>query len=173
MFISLFSFFLFLFCLFDFLGLYLRHMEVPRLEGLIGAIGASLHHSYSNARSELHLWPTPRLMAALDPQPTEQGQGSNPRPHGSQLDFFPLLHDGNSWCPYRKYKTFSRRNYNPIIQRNLILFFCTYKYIARDHSIIYSFILFYSQIYNKNILIFIQLFERLLKPAWWNDIHVL
>ena len=27
--------------------------------------------------------PTPRLTATLDPQPTEQGQGANPQPHGS------------------------------------------------------------------------------------------
>ena len=32
----------------------------------IGATTASLYHSYSN----------------VDPQPTEQGQGSNPHPHG-------------------------------------------------------------------------------------------
>ena len=31
-----------------------------------GAIAAGLHHSHSNARSELHLRPTPRLMAILD-----------------------------------------------------------------------------------------------------------
>ena len=50
----------------------------------------------SNTRSELHLPSTPQLMATLDPQPTERGQGSNPQPHGSQSDLFPLRHDGNS-----------------------------------------------------------------------------
>ena len=35
--------------------------------GQIGAIDASLHHSYSNARSESHLLPTLQLMATLDP----------------------------------------------------------------------------------------------------------
>ena len=35
--------------------------------GLIGAIAASLHYSYSNARSKLHLQPTPQLMAMPDP----------------------------------------------------------------------------------------------------------
>ena len=33
-----------------------------------------------------HLQPTPQLMATPDPQPTEQGQGSNLKPHDSQLD---------------------------------------------------------------------------------------
>ena len=35
--------------------------------GPITAVAASLHHSNSNARSELHLQPTPQLMATLDP----------------------------------------------------------------------------------------------------------
>ena len=35
--------------------------------GLIGAVAAGLHQSHSNGRSELHLRPTPQLMAALDP----------------------------------------------------------------------------------------------------------
>ena len=51
--------------------------------GLTGAVAASLCQSHSNARSEPRLWPTPQLMAVLDPQPTEQGQGSNPKPHGA------------------------------------------------------------------------------------------
>ena len=42
---------------------------------------ASLYHSHSNARSKLRLQPTLKLMATLDPQPTEQGQGLNPHPH--------------------------------------------------------------------------------------------
>ena len=33
----------------------------------IGAVAANPHHSHSNARSELHLWPTPQLTEALDP----------------------------------------------------------------------------------------------------------
>ena len=37
------------------------------------------------ARSEPGVQPTPQLMAALDPQPTERDQGSNPHPHGYQL----------------------------------------------------------------------------------------
>ena len=34
--------------------------------GLIGAVAAGLHHSLSNARSELYLQPTPQLTAILD-----------------------------------------------------------------------------------------------------------
>ena len=50
--------------------------------GFPGAAAASLCHNHSNARSELRLQPTPQLMATLDPQPTERGQGSNLRLHG-------------------------------------------------------------------------------------------
>ena len=64
--------------------------------GLIGDIAAGLHHSHSPARSELHLRPTPQLMATLDPSPTERGQGSNPQPHGSWSDLFLLRHNRNS-----------------------------------------------------------------------------
>ena len=46
--------------------------------GQIRAIAANLHHSHSNAGSELHLGPTWQLTAALDPWPTELGQGSKP-----------------------------------------------------------------------------------------------
>ena len=35
--------------------------------GLIGAAAAGLGHSHSNAGSELHLRPTPQLMATPDP----------------------------------------------------------------------------------------------------------
>ena len=34
--------------------------------GRIGAIAAGLHHSHSNAGSELCLWPTPQLKATPD-----------------------------------------------------------------------------------------------------------
>ena len=36
-------------------------------KGRIGAVAASLHHSRSNAGSELRLQPTPQLRAASDP----------------------------------------------------------------------------------------------------------
>ena len=53
--------------------------------GRTGAAAASLCHSHSHNHtgSELHLQPTSQLMAMPDPQPTEQGQESNPKPHGS------------------------------------------------------------------------------------------
>ena len=64
--------------------------------GQIGAVATGLHHSHSNARSEPRLQPTPQLSATLDPSPTEQGQGSNPCPHGYQSDSFLLRHNRNS-----------------------------------------------------------------------------
>ena len=51
--------------------------------GLIGAVATILCQSHSDTGSEPRLQPTPQLMATPDPQPTEQGQGSNPQPHGS------------------------------------------------------------------------------------------
>ena len=60
------------------LGQHPRHMEVPRLRGLIGAVDAGLRHSRSNTRSKPCLPPTPQLTAMLDPEPTERGQGLNP-----------------------------------------------------------------------------------------------
>ena len=51
--------------------------------GPIGAAATSLHQSHSNAGFEPRLRPTPQLTATLDPQPTEQGHGLNPQPHGS------------------------------------------------------------------------------------------
>ena len=48
-------------------------------KGQIGATPVGLHHGHSNTRSDLHLQPTQQLVAMLDPQPTERGQGSNPR----------------------------------------------------------------------------------------------
>ena len=51
--------------------------------GLIQAVASGLHQSHSNVGSEPRLQSTPQLTATLDPQPTEQGQGSNRQPHGS------------------------------------------------------------------------------------------
>ena len=48
--------------------------------GPIGAAAVGLCHSCCNVGSELHLQPTPQLTAMSDPQPTDQGQGSNPHP---------------------------------------------------------------------------------------------
>ena len=53
----------FLFSFLFFLGLYLQHVEVPRL-------GVKLElqlHSHSNARSEPCLQPTPQVVPMLDP----------------------------------------------------------------------------------------------------------
>ena len=60
----------------------------------IRAAAAGLCHCHSNARSKLILQPTSQLMATLDPQPTERGQGLNPCPHEYQLDSFLLHQDG-------------------------------------------------------------------------------
>ena len=57
--------------------------------GQIGAAAAGLYHSHSNTGSEPCLRPTPQLMAMLDIQPAEQGQGSNLRPHGCQSGLLP------------------------------------------------------------------------------------
>ena len=51
----------------------------------IGAAVAGLRHSCNTTRSELHLWPTPQLVAMQDPYPTEKDQGSNPHPHRDNI----------------------------------------------------------------------------------------
>ena len=56
----------------------------------------SWQHSHGKTGSKLHLQPTSQFMATQDPQPTEQGQGSNPHPHGYELGLSPLSHEGNS-----------------------------------------------------------------------------
>ena len=50
--------------------------------GPVRAVAASPRQSRSSKGSQLSLQPTLQLMAALDPEPTEQGQGSNPYPRG-------------------------------------------------------------------------------------------
>ena len=74
---------LFVFCLFVFSRAAPGAYGGSQARGLITTVATGLHHSHSNAGSEPHLWPTPQLMATPDPSPTEQGRGSNPRPHGS------------------------------------------------------------------------------------------
>ena len=49
-----------------------------RAKGWIGGAAADLHHSHSNARSELWLWLTPQLMATLDPLTHWAGPGIEP-----------------------------------------------------------------------------------------------
>ena len=51
--------------------------------GPIGAAATGLRQRHSSAGSEPRLQPTSQLTKMLDPEPTEQGQGSNPQPHGS------------------------------------------------------------------------------------------
>ena len=75
---------------------------VYQARGQIGATAAGLHYHHSNIRSEPCLQPTPQFTATPDPLPTERDQGSNPQPHGSQWDSFPLCHDENSPKQYFK-----------------------------------------------------------------------
>ena len=56
---------------------------VSQARGPIGAVATGLRQSHSNAGSEPRLQPIPQLTATPDRQPTEQGQGPNPQPHGS------------------------------------------------------------------------------------------
>ena len=44
----------------------------------------------------LNTAPTPQLMTTPDPEPTEQGQGVNVRPHGCSSDSSPPSHDGTA-----------------------------------------------------------------------------
>jgi len=48
-----------------------------QVRGRIGAAVAGLHHSHSNSGSKPCLRSTTQLAAMLDPQHTEQSQGSN------------------------------------------------------------------------------------------------
>ena len=59
-----FFFFFFFFCLFRAAP---SAYGGSQARGLIRAIAASLSHSHSNVGSELHLRPTPQLMAMPDP----------------------------------------------------------------------------------------------------------
>ena len=68
--------------IFCFLGGHTSAYGRSQARGQIGAAAAGLLHSQSNARSDSHLRPTSQLKALPDPSPTDQGQGSNPCPHG-------------------------------------------------------------------------------------------
>ena len=67
-------------------------MEVPRL----GAESELQLPAYTTSTATQDLQPTPQLMATLDPEPTELGQGSNLHPHGSLSVSLPLSQDSNS-----------------------------------------------------------------------------
>ena len=59
-------------------------MEVPRLGVKLELqLMAYVCHSHSSKESEPHLQPVAQLTTTLDPQTTEQGQGSNLHPHES------------------------------------------------------------------------------------------
>ena len=73
----------FFFCLFAISWAAAAAYGSSQVRGQIRAVAASLRQSHSNTGSEPHLQPTPQFMATPDRQPTEQGQGSNPQPHGS------------------------------------------------------------------------------------------
>ena len=64
-------FFFVLFCFFGFLFVCSRTAPVgyggSQARGRTQTVVAGLHHSYSNTRPELHLQPTPQLMAPPDP----------------------------------------------------------------------------------------------------------
>ena len=70
----LFIFILF-FCLFAFSRAAPAAYGSSQARRLIGAVATGLHQSHSHMGSKPCLQPTPML----DPQPTEQGQGSNPQ----------------------------------------------------------------------------------------------
>ena len=54
-------------------------MTVRWVRGGIRAAAQAYTTATAIAGSEPHLWPTPWLTATLDPQPTKQGQGLNPK----------------------------------------------------------------------------------------------
>ena len=85
--------YLFIFCLFRAAS---EAYGGSQASGRIRTTAAGPHHSHSNAGSEPCLPPTPQLMAAPDPQPTERGQGSNLHPHGCSSDSLLLSHEGDS-----------------------------------------------------------------------------
>ena len=109
--------------LFFFFWPYPWHMEVPRLEGSIGATAACLCHSHSNAGSELHLWPTPQLTT---PQirPVSKARG---RTHNlmvpSQISFCctttgppkPNIFRVHPSCGMHQYSPFSWLNNIPLV----------------------------------------------------------
>ena len=74
------------FCLFIFSRASPAPHGASQARGLIGGIATSLHQTHSNKGSEPSLQPTLQLMAMPGPSPNEQGQGSNPQPHGFQSD---------------------------------------------------------------------------------------
>ena len=145
-------FFFFVFCL---LRAASRVYGGSQARGPNGAVATSLCHSHSNARSKLWLKCTPQLTATLDPQPTEQGQGSNLQPHGSQSNLLPLSHDGNSSFNYLfdVYKQRSSINFFPlpmVFHTTISFKNCGKKYnlpFEPFYFILFYFILSYFKVY--------------------------
>ena len=78
-----FFFFFFFFGVFAISGAASAAYGGSQAGGRTGAVVAGLRQSHSNLGSEPHLQLTPHLTATPDPYPREQGQGLNPKPHGS------------------------------------------------------------------------------------------
>ena len=94
---------------FFFLGLFRSSPAAyggSQARGPIRAVATGLCQSHSNTGPKPPLWPTPQLMATLDPQPTVWGQATNPQSHGSYSDLFLLRHDGNSFLILLTYSYF-------------------------------------------------------------------
>ena len=83
-------------------------------KGQIGATATSLYHSHSNARSELHLQPTPQLTARQDPQHTKWRQGYNlfssipvrfisAAPQWELLSYFCVLQHFDQYMSHRRH----------------------------------------------------------------------
>ena len=56
--------------------------------GLIGTVAACLRHSHSNIRSKPCLWPTPQLMATLDPNPLRKARNRTCKNDGNSCSVF-------------------------------------------------------------------------------------
>ena len=85
----IFCFYCYLFYLFIYFCLFAISWAAPaayggsQARGRIGVVATGLRQSHSNAGSGPRLQPTAPLSATPDRQPTAQGQGPNPQPHGS------------------------------------------------------------------------------------------
>ena len=75
--------FIYLFWFFGFSGAAPAAHGGSQVRGRIEAVAAGLPQSHSKVGSEPPPQPTLQPTATPDPQPTEQGQGLNPQPHGS------------------------------------------------------------------------------------------
>ena len=104
--------------------------------GLIGAVAAGLRQSYSNARSELRLWPTPQFMATLDPQPTKWGQGLNPHLMApSQIRFCCTTTGTPSFVLSLQILWQNTSGTLIIKRRHLLIYYSIHKFYLRDKII--------------------------------------